>query len=229
MGLFYLLHLTLRTLGFPQDIFLMGLLCILVQTLRLCTGRKAHGGSRGLALLFLDHGIRRGWEVSVTLRWVYWTNGIYIFSPCMLLVSSIAQFLIRWWTSGALRQTNYWLWDVFCVFDSSIGFDANIFLCKVLSKKLHCLWKRHTWRIMWLKMRPFWFSFGRWTHESRLINRLSFRSFSRFLSVLSGHNCNTLHYSTTVNFHIFSSWCLPSWDNSRFYHLKFQHAAIKDE
>ena len=34
--------------------------CTLVQALRLCTGRTAHRGSRGIALLFLDHGIRRG-------------------------------------------------------------------------------------------------------------------------------------------------------------------------
>jgi len=27
---------------------------------RLCTGRTAHRGSRGIALLFLDHGTRRG-------------------------------------------------------------------------------------------------------------------------------------------------------------------------
>jgi len=32
----------------------------LVQALRLCTGRTAHRGSRGIALLFLDHGTRRG-------------------------------------------------------------------------------------------------------------------------------------------------------------------------
>jgi len=34
--------------------------CTLVQALRLCTGRKAHRGSRGIALLFHDHGTRRG-------------------------------------------------------------------------------------------------------------------------------------------------------------------------
>jgi len=34
----------------------------------LCTGRTAHRGSRGIALLFLDHGTRKGWEVSVTPR-----------------------------------------------------------------------------------------------------------------------------------------------------------------
>jgi len=42
--------------------------CTLVQALRLCTGRTAHRGSRGIALLFHDHGIRRGWGVSVTPR-----------------------------------------------------------------------------------------------------------------------------------------------------------------
>jgi hypothetical protein len=34
--------------------------CTLVQALRLCTGRTALRGSRGIALLFLDHGTRRG-------------------------------------------------------------------------------------------------------------------------------------------------------------------------
>ena len=32
----------------------------LLQALRLCTGRTAHRGSRGIALLFYDHGTRRG-------------------------------------------------------------------------------------------------------------------------------------------------------------------------
>ena len=41
---------------------------ILVHTLRLCTGRMTHRGSRGITLLFLDHGIRRGCGVSVTSR-----------------------------------------------------------------------------------------------------------------------------------------------------------------
>jgi hypothetical protein len=34
--------------------------CNLVQALRLCTGRSAHSGSRGIALFFHDHGTRRG-------------------------------------------------------------------------------------------------------------------------------------------------------------------------
>ena len=46
----------------------------LVQTLRLCTGRTAHRGSRGIALPFYDHGTRRGWGVSVTPR-PYFTPG----------------------------------------------------------------------------------------------------------------------------------------------------------
>ena len=40
--------------------------CTVVQALRLCTGRTAHRGSRGIALLFHDHGTRRGWGVSFT-------------------------------------------------------------------------------------------------------------------------------------------------------------------
>jgi hypothetical protein len=42
--------------------------CTLVQALRLCTGRMAHRGSRGIALPLHDHGTRRGWGVSVTPR-----------------------------------------------------------------------------------------------------------------------------------------------------------------
>jgi hypothetical protein len=42
--------------------------CTLVQAPRLCTGRTAHRGSRGIALLFLDHDTRRGWGVSVKPR-----------------------------------------------------------------------------------------------------------------------------------------------------------------
>ena len=34
--------------------------CTLAQVLMLCTGRTAHRGSRGIALLFLDHGTRSG-------------------------------------------------------------------------------------------------------------------------------------------------------------------------
>ena len=47
----------------------------LVQALRLCTGRTAHRGSRGIALPFHDHDTRRGWGVSVTPRPLF-TSGI---------------------------------------------------------------------------------------------------------------------------------------------------------
>ena len=42
--------------------------CTLVQAMRLCTGRMAHRGNRGIALSFLDHGTRRRWGVSITPR-----------------------------------------------------------------------------------------------------------------------------------------------------------------
>jgi len=41
--------------------------CTLAQALKLCTGRTAHWGSRGILVLpFHDHGTRTGWGVSVT-------------------------------------------------------------------------------------------------------------------------------------------------------------------
>jgi len=42
--------------------------CTLVRALRLSTDRTAHRGSRGIALLWLDHGTRRGWVVRITTR-----------------------------------------------------------------------------------------------------------------------------------------------------------------
>jgi len=52
----------------PIYIYPLKVKCTLVRALTLCTGRTARRGSRGIALLFLDHGIRRGWGVSVTPR-----------------------------------------------------------------------------------------------------------------------------------------------------------------
>jgi len=43
-------------------------LCTLVQALRLFTGHTTHRGSRGIAVLFLEHGTRRGWAVSIMPR-----------------------------------------------------------------------------------------------------------------------------------------------------------------
>ena len=42
--------------------------CTLIQAMRICTGRTDHSGSTVIALLFLDHGTRRRWGVSVTPR-----------------------------------------------------------------------------------------------------------------------------------------------------------------
>jgi len=57
----------------PRNVFsaLSKVKCTLVQALRLCTGRTAHRGCRGIAVLFLDHGTRRGWRFSVTPRPLY--------------------------------------------------------------------------------------------------------------------------------------------------------------
>jgi len=59
--------LKMGQIGLPK-MFVGGVKCTLVQALRLCTGRMTHRGSRGVALLFLDHGSRRRWGVSVTPR-----------------------------------------------------------------------------------------------------------------------------------------------------------------
>jgi len=48
--------------------------CTFVQALRSCTDCMDHRGSRGIALLFLDHSTRRGWGVSVT-PWPLFTTG----------------------------------------------------------------------------------------------------------------------------------------------------------
>jgi hypothetical protein len=54
--------------------------CTIIQALRLCTGCTAHRGSRDIALLFLDHGTKRGWGVSVTPRPLFtpWKNPVPI-------------------------------------------------------------------------------------------------------------------------------------------------------
>ena len=51
----------LDTLHLVQQFFIgRKLKCTLVQALRLCIGRTAHRGSRGIALPFHDHGTRTG-------------------------------------------------------------------------------------------------------------------------------------------------------------------------
>jgi hypothetical protein len=50
------------------DIDVLKVQCTLVQALRLCTGRTARRGSRGIALPFHDHGTRKVWGLSVMPR-----------------------------------------------------------------------------------------------------------------------------------------------------------------
>jgi hypothetical protein len=57
-----------KTLDFANHLIKSKVKCTLVRALRLCTGRAAHRGSRGIALLFHDLGTRRGWGVSVMPR-----------------------------------------------------------------------------------------------------------------------------------------------------------------
>ena len=59
-------HMVLSIINY--SLFKVKVKCTLVQALRLCTGRTAHRGSRGIALPFHNHGARRGWGVSVTPR-----------------------------------------------------------------------------------------------------------------------------------------------------------------
>ena len=52
-------------------LYTWGVKCTPVQALKLWTGHTAHSGSRGIALLFHDHGTRMGWGVSVTPRMLF--------------------------------------------------------------------------------------------------------------------------------------------------------------
>ena len=70
-NLLYSMHITLTWTSLVFSLHFVKYVkvkCILVQALRLCTDRTAHRGSRGIALLFLDYGTRRGWVVSSTPR-----------------------------------------------------------------------------------------------------------------------------------------------------------------
>ena len=50
----------IHILGYKQFLIKVKVKCTLVLGLRLCTGCMAHRRSRGIALLFHDHGTRRG-------------------------------------------------------------------------------------------------------------------------------------------------------------------------
>jgi len=62
-AMYFNFHFTIsgyKTVISPKQRGKVKVKCTLVQALRLCTGRTAHRGSRGIALLFHDHGTRRG-------------------------------------------------------------------------------------------------------------------------------------------------------------------------
>ena len=82
--------------------------CTVVQALRLCTGRTAHRGSRGIALLFHYHGTRRGWGISVTPR--------PLFTPGKDPVPNVQETALAQWPlwirstdRPACSQSLYWL------------------------------------------------------------------------------------------------------------------------
>jgi len=90
----------------------------LVQALRLCTGPRAHRGSRGTYSPTLDHGTRRGWGVSFTPRPLFtpgkdpvpivqeagWAPG-----PVWTGTENIASTGIRSPDRPARSQSLYWL------------------------------------------------------------------------------------------------------------------------
>ena len=82
--------------------------CTLVQALRLCTGRTAHRGRRGIALPFLDHGTRRGWWVSVT----FWPLKREVLGekPCSSTTMStqISLGLTWYWTRASRWEAGDW-------------------------------------------------------------------------------------------------------------------------
>ena len=92
--------------------------CTLVQALSLSTGRTAHWRSRGIALLFLDHGTRRGWGVNATPRPLFtpgkdsvpivqeagWASG-----PVWTGAENLAPTGIRSLDRPARSQSLYWL------------------------------------------------------------------------------------------------------------------------
>ena len=56
----FLSTISFACLPLPDIVYKIKVKSTLILALRLCTGRTAHRGSRGIGLLFHDHGIRRG-------------------------------------------------------------------------------------------------------------------------------------------------------------------------
>jgi hypothetical protein len=82
--------------------------CTILQAMRLCTGRTAHLGSRGITLLFQDLGTRRRWVASVTSR--------PLFTPGKDPVPIVQE---TGWTQGRFRHVRK--------ISTSPGFDPRTF------------------------------------------------------------------------------------------------------
>jgi len=92
--------------------------CTLVQAMRFCTGRTAHRESRGIALLFHDHGARRGWGVSVTPQPLFTLGkdpvpivqeAVWAPGPVWTGAENLASTGIRSPARPARSQSVYWL------------------------------------------------------------------------------------------------------------------------
>jgi len=103
--------------------------CTLVQALRLCTGRTAHRGNRGIPLPFHDHGTRRGWGVSVTPQ--------PLFTPRKDLVPIVQE--AGWapglvWT-GAENLTPTRIWSL-----DRPAHSQSLYRLRYSAQILSCLW-----------------------------------------------------------------------------------------
>jgi len=116
--------------------------CTLVQALRLCTGHTAHMGSRGIALLFLDQGTRRGWGVSV-MPWPLFTPGKDPppivqetgWAPRPVWTSAVNLAPTRiWWRARPAQQDCY----VCCIMGPSLQY---------ISQCLSMQWKYFGWPV----------------------------------------------------------------------------------
>jgi len=68
----FIIYRKVSTLNLPNGLNRKSVFCRMYKVKVKCTllqaVRPIGGGGRGIALLFLDHGTRRGWGISVTLR-----------------------------------------------------------------------------------------------------------------------------------------------------------------
>ena len=146
-----LLYRVLTTICVKQTVFLGRMLelfcvcniwgkkvkCTLVHELRVCRGRTAHRGSRGIALLFHDHGTRRGWGVGVTPRPLFTPGkdpvpivheGGWVPGPVWTAAENLAPSRIRSVQPVASRYTDWATWPTIYVTCNVISHDKLLVL-----------------------------------------------------------------------------------------------------